>query len=232
MSFTQPHTYIDGAVLDADTHTSNEEACKVFVSQELTVGDIIIRSLETVDISEGSYKPITADYCLITGCLYSNHIFHTDLTRAYATSTAKNNNQKGVQWQSISGAGKAIVLSHPAEVLISFAVNMWAEATAVVANNGGLGEGKWVNEIRIQTESSSGLIIQNAGTRNYVFGPEGTTDTLDPHAELQMAQQRYINVSLLIQLPAGIHYLQAVIDPRSEQVYARARNFVVEPFYL
>jgi len=40
MAFVKPFTYVDGQTLDFDDQRSNEEAAKVYVNQEIVIGDI------------------------------------------------------------------------------------------------------------------------------------------------------------------------------------------------
>lgn len=93
MAYTKPYTYVDGTVVTGANQYSNEEALKVFVNQEIAAPDIASNTLDTTDFMEPRFiAPVrTIDFC--TKTVQGITDLQEPTSRAYFSSTLKNNAQ-------------------------------------------------------------------------------------------------------------------------------------------
>lgn len=236
MAFTKPYNYVDNAVLFADNQHLNEEAAKVYSNQEIVVADVG-SDFKFDEIEAGEFKPITDDHKFASSFIAGQNIDSEALNRAYFTSTTKSNTQtaaSSVVYRDLFGCGKQIVLDQNAWVQITF------QAAFISTDNsntsGGDGNGKWENKVLLRhTDYTTANPTPDyiAGTRGYVFESAGASlGVLDPNAGGNAAQRRQVMFQFALNLSKGKHDLQVAINPKVEQGWTSARNFVVEVFYL
>lgn len=236
MAFVKPYTYVDGQTLDFDDQRLNEEAAKVYVNQEIVIGDIGV-DLDYDEIEAGEYQPITGDHKFASSFIAGQNINNEALNRTYFTSTTKANTQTAatsVQYRDVAGCGKQIVLDQSAQVLISWEVAFIASSNSTTS--GGDGQGQWENKVllkHIDYSAANPTPTYIAGTRGYVFEPTGApSGLLDPNAGGNAAAYRQVMGSYSLTLSRGKHDLQLAINPKVEAGWASAKNFLVEVFYL
>lgn len=236
MPFVKPFTYVDGQTLDFDDQRSNEEAAKVYVNQEIVIGDIAT-NLDYDEIETGEYQPITGDHKFASSFIAGQNINNEELNRSYFTSTTKANAQTAatsIVYRDIAGCGKQIVLDQSAKVLITWEVAFVADANSTTS--GGDGQGEWENKVllkHIDYSASNPTPTYIAGTRGYVFEPAGASAGLvDPNAPGYIAGNRQVMGSYILTLSRGKHDLQLAVNPKVEAGWASAKNFLVEVFYL
>ena len=237
-SFTQPTAYVNDSVLNSIHIINNEEALKVWLSQEIIATDIAAGSLEEIHISKGSLVRLNAEFqsCNISGI---NHL-DVVLNRSYSTSTAKNNTQtSSVQWQDIANSGCVLKIDKTANVIINIYVKYYVEnnlplAISPVIDNDGPGNGKWQNEIRLkQINVKTGVEITFENTNNYCFESKGTSsDTLNPIADAQSASHRSIMTTYKLSLTKGEYAFTATVNPHNEMGYSVVKSMTAEVFYI
>lgn len=236
-SFTQPTAYVNDSVLNSIHIINNEEALKVWLSQEIIATDIAAGSLEEIHISKGSLVRLNAEFqsCNISGI----NQLQVVLNRSYSTSTAKNNTQtSSVQWQDIANSGCVLKIDKTANVIINMYVKYFVEnnlvLTAAPPANGGPQNGKWQNEIRLkQIDVKTGDETTFAETSNYCFEGFGTSsDTKNPIQGMQSASNRSLMTTYKLSLTKGEYAFTATVNPHNEMGYSVVKSMTAEVFYI
>ena len=122
---------------------------KVWLNQEVVVGDISSSSLTPLDISKGILIRDNADF--VSGSISGLSQLQEPLNRSYNTSTTKNNNQtSSIQWQDISNSGCKVTIEETAFIVVTVYVKYTVLNnldTAVYTNLlGAPGNGKCQND--------------------------------------------------------------------------------------
>lgn len=240
MSYTKPYTYVDGVVLSATDHDSNEESAKVYVNQEIEKTDIVANSLESTDIANYRYISTGGNFEFVTKGVYGNTDLISHTNRSYFSATSKRNQQTTpnvVQWQHIEGACIELDIDrNNVEVLIT------CYAHVIILDNllgvvGAPGQSKWQNEFFLLREDLvANTIGALLGTGQYVFGGAGTypgAPYLDPNdGGYGAARRQFTFTYRTVVNTAGRYRFSLVCNPMSEIGYTTAKSMTAEVFYI
>ena len=246
MPFVKPHTYVAGTILDASAHTSNEEALKLYVNQEVVAADILDGTLIHTDLEQGSYNPINNHHSFITGEIYGRNAGKDVTSRAYYTDHLKHN-QGSVVFTTIADTGDELVLKETGTVMLSFGGAFVSLANFIKDQD------RWPSKVVLRYDGGSGW-VNIGGTRAFTFEETGASAnggagrTVQPTIsagevagtpnsvkETNIARfslRRWIGWSWMItDLPAGSYKFAVCIDAEVEQGFVEARSFTTEIFY-
>lgn len=236
MAFTKPFTYVDGAVLSATNHASNEDALREYVNQEIIAADVSVDTF--VGESIATPRLITS---VQTGDFVSKTLQGVSklrLPQAYSwfTSTTKSDNQTSTtveDYQSLSNTGAEVVITKDnTKVMITFYAKAAATKNSTVTR--GPGNGKWDNKFLLQYEKS-GLITQYNGSRMYVWenftGALGS-GVLDPGFEGNGCGHRSIMMTRMLTLDAGRYKFSVAVNAKVEKGNINCQSFTIETFHV
>jgi hypothetical protein len=236
MAFTKPFTYVDGAVLSATNHASNEDALREYVNQEITASDVSVDTI--VGESIASPRFITA---VQTGDFVSKTIQGVSKIRlpqeyAWFTSTTKSNNQVSTtvqDYQPLSNTGAEVVITKAnTKVMITF----YAKAFGLLNSSftrAPSGSG-YENQFLLQYEKD-GLINRYVGTSMYVFENDTTltgSGTIQPNDTGAARGHRSIMMTRMLTLSAGRYKFSIAVNPKIEKGNINCQTFTIETFHV
>jgi len=236
MGFTKPFTYVDGAVLSATNHASNEGALREYVNQEIIAADV---STDTV-VGESIATPrlVTS---VQTGDFVSKTVQGVSKIRlpqeyAWFTSTTKSDNQTSTtveDYQSLNNTGAEVVITQAnTKVMITFYAKAFGQLNSTVTR--GPGNGFWENKFLLQYEKN-GIITRYDGTRSYVW--ENHLDALaspflNPGAQLTACGHRSIMMTRMLTLSAGRYKFSVAVNAKVEKGQINCQTFTIETFHV
>jgi len=245
MPFSKPHTYVTGAVLDASSQVSNDDAAKKYINQSIVFADQQDQVIDFDSIQSGELEPITNKYAFMSGDCLGQSTSNAPVDRSYFTSHIKNGRQTSTTpeiFQTIPETGQTIYLKHEADLLIQFGAASGTTENNVQAN------GQWDSLVvlRYKVEGSNNW-IKVLDTRAYVFeetrtaaaGAHYPTDTAftvvngyGPTSDPQLALRRWTGWTWTIQgLSPGRYQFSVSISPKVESGFFSAKSFTCEVFY-
>ena len=236
MAFTKPFTYVDGAVLSATNHSSNENALREYVNQEIIASDVSINTVlgESIATPRFVSSVKTADF--VTKTIQGVSKIRLAQDFSFFTSTTKSENQTSntVQdYQALNNTGAEVVIRKDnTKVMITFYAKAFGALNSTVT--GGPGNGLWDNEFVLQYEKS-GLYTRYDGTRQYVFEQfTGTlgSGALNPGAEDTACGQRSIMMTRMLTLSAGRYKFSVAVNAKVEKGQINCQTFTIETFHV
>lgn len=235
MPFVQPYTYVNGNTVSSVNITNNEEALKLFVNQEIVVGDLGLLTLHTSDIARGIYYAIDKSYTFETSDISHISTLQIIANREYQTSTAKNNIQTtGIQYQDIANSGVRVHAKQSCSAIINVHLNYHVNNNEAPSPPG-QGNGMWWNKLVLvyRNLATDARTVLDTQTDNYTFEGTGTSsDTLNPGADLNQANTRSQMLTYRVLLSAGYYGFTMSVDPHNEEGWAEVKNMTVELFYI
>lgn len=235
MGYTKPYTYVNGTVLSADDHESNEESAKVYVNQEIEKADITPNSLETTDIANYRYISVGENFDFVTKGVYGNTDTVKHTNRSYFSATPKRNQQEVlnvIQWQHIEGGCVTVDVDRSnADIVIT------VYAHVIVNDNllgvvGSPGQKWWQNQFALIKDDGGGII----DTHQYVFQGAGSVAApvgLDANSGGNDASHRQFTFTYrTVANTAGRYRFALVCNPMAEIGYTTAKSITAEVFYI
>ena len=236
MAFVKPFTYVNGAVLSATNHASNEDALREYVNQEIIAADVSVDTFVGESIATPRF--ITS---VQTGDFVSKTIQGVSKIRlpqeyAWFTSTTKSDNQTSnniKDFQSLNNTGAEVVITKDnTKVMVTFYAKAFGQLNSTVTR--GPGNGKWDNKFLLQYEKS-GLVTQYEGSRSYVWedftGLSGA-GIVDPGAEGTACGHRSIMMTRMLTLDAGRYKFSVAVNAKVEKGNINCQSFTIETFHV
>ena len=238
MGFTKPFTYVDGAVLSATNHASNEDALREYVNQEIIATDV---STDTI-VGESIATPRL--YTSVqTGDFVSKTVQGVSKIRlpqafTWFTSTTKSSNQVSstVQdFQSLNNTGaEVVILKNNTKIMITFYAKAFADTNSTVTK--APGQNLWDNKFVLQYEKD-GLITRLEGTRAYEFefdtaGSSAPLPPIDAGEEGEEAGHRSIMMTRMLTLSAGRYKFSVAVNAKVEKGQINCQTFTIETFHV
>jgi hypothetical protein len=93
MAFTKPFTYVDGAVLSATNHASNEDALREYVNQEIIAADVSVDTVVGESIATPRFITAVQTGDFVTKTLQGVSKLRLPQAYSWFTSTTKSDNQ-------------------------------------------------------------------------------------------------------------------------------------------
>jgi len=235
MAFTKPFTYVDGAVLSATNHASNEDALREYVNQEIIASDVSVDTFvgESIATPRLISSVQTGDFVSKT----IQGVSKLRLPQAYSwfTSTTKSDNQTSTtveDYQSLSNTGAEVVITKDnTKVMITFYAKAASTKNSTVTR--GPGNGLWESKFLLQYEKA-GLITQYDGTRAYVWeNADGIVGVfLNPGAQANACGHRSIMMTRMLTLSAGRYKFSVAVNAKVEKGQINCQTFTVETFHV
>jgi len=237
MGFTKPFTYVDGAVLSATNHASNEDALREYVNQEIVASDL---STDTF-VGESIATPRFVS-SVQTGDFVSKTVQGVSKVRlpqeyAWFTSTTKSNNQTSpdVQhFQPLNNTGcEVVIYKANTKVMVTFYAKAFGPMNSTVTYSSG--NRLWDNVFQLQYERN-GLISRFAGTKSYVFQNDPTSTPVggapNPGAKNTASGHRSIMITRMLTLNAGRYKFSVAVDSKIEKGNINCQSFTIETFHV
>jgi hypothetical protein len=235
MAFTKPFTYVDGAVLSATNHASNEDALREYVNQEIIASDVSVDTFvgESIATPRLISSVQTGDFVSKT----IQGVSKLRLPQAYSwfTSTTKSDNQTSTtveDYQSLSNTGAEVVITKDnTKVMITFYAKAASTINSTVTR--GPGNGLWESKFLLQYEKA-GLITQYDGTRAYVWeNADGIVGVfLNPGAQANACGHRSIMMTRMLTLSAGRYKFSVAVNAKVEKGQINCQSFTIETFHV
>jgi len=237
MGYTKPYTYVDSTVLSADNHSSNEQAIKEYVNQEVTDTDVDTDTIigESVSTPRLITSVQTADF--VSKTLQGVSKIRLPQEYSWFTSTTKSDNQISQtvkDYQTLANTGCEVVIpTANTKVMVTIYLKAYGAPNSSVtySPNGVLFE----SDFKLQYERL-GLITQFDGTRNYVFetqtGSPPAGQTIVPSDGGNAAGHRSIMITRMLTLNAGRYKFSVAVNSRVEKGNINCQTFTVETFHV
>lgn len=244
MAYTPPVTWVsDGVTLDASDVKQNDDALKKYINQEIIPADIAAGAITSKDIQKVKYDPISESIYTVTSDVKGNCTNGFMKDRSYFTSTVKGSRQVDPNFNvyfPVYNCCDTTYLREDATVVITFSgapvsemneinTGLFVEQTDV----GSTSVGKWDSSMLLKHIDQNGNVTYIEDVLGYSY-EETTVPSLgvtDPGNDSGVGARRFIGWTHTLNLTAGAHTFQVVMDPKVETGYVEARNFIVEVFY-
>jgi len=237
MGYTKPYTYVDTTVLSADNHSSNEQALKEYVNQEITDTDVDTDTIvgESISTPRLITSIQTADF--VSKTLQGVSKIRLPQEYSWFTSTTKSDNQISQtvkDYQTLANTGcEVIIPTANTKVMVTIYLKAYGAPNSSVtySPNGVLFE----SDFKLQYERL-GLVTQFDGTRNYVFETQtGSTpagQTIVPSDGGNAAGHRSIMITRMLTLNTGRYKFSVAVNSRVEKGNINCQTFTVETFHV
>ena len=240
MPYVKPHTWSAGDELNDNNLNTNEDRAREYLNNNIETADITLGSLDGDNLQKGEYEPISKDMSFMSGDVAGLNTLTNTRNRAYFTSETKANGQTSLTsyWQTIFNCCQTVYCKEAATVFVSFDafVKCSENQDASAGFEHKPGRGQWTSVIRLQHITQGGEqtfeVTERYSTEKTGAPLLGPLD-LDPDG-LSHAGSLIRRVNFHVEIPAseGVNSFNVVINPTVEQGSFRARNFVVEVFYI
>lgn len=238
MGYTKPYTYVDTTVLSADNHSSNEQALKEYVNQEVTDTDVDTDTIvgESIATPRLITSVQTADF--VSKTLQGVSKIRLPQEYSWFTSTTKSSNQVSTtvaDYQTLSNTGCEVVIrQNNTKVMITFYAKALGEPNSTVTKSPG--NNLWDNKFLLQYEKE-GLITRLDGTRAYVFEnvevtPSAPLPAVDGGQSGIPAGHRSIMITRMLTLNAGRYKFSVAVNSKVEKGNINCQTFTVETFHV
>jgi len=236
MGYTKPYTYVDTTVLSADNHSSNEQALKEYVNQEVTDTDVDTDTIigESIATPRLITSVQTADF--VSKTLQGVSKIRLPQEYSWFTSTTKSDNQTSItveDYQTLTDTGCEVVIrQNSTKVMITFYAKAFGQLNSTVTRSSG--NGLWDNKFLLQYEVN-GIITRIAGTKAYVFENSDTASPLgvvDPDAKGNAAGHRSIMMTRMLTLNTGRYKFSVAVNSKVEKGNINCQTFTVETFHV
>lgn len=247
MSYSKPHNFVDGNVLDADNIEDNDNALKVYENQNILANDYKDNAFSTEEFQLGDYQPITNEYCFATGIATGNYTKGTQVKQAYWTSTIKKGRLTDndlPMWTALYHTAPAVYMERPGKILITFGGDSKSAPNAIAGN------GFWDTTIKLAYHKDDGPLIFTEQARSFSFeecaftnssfgnvnpfGNTGKPNSLGAEGggDGQNGLRRWIGFSALITANStGLYKFSLYANAKVEEGFLTARQFKCEVFY-
>jgi len=250
MPYFKPHTYVNGAILNASDQDSNDSEAKVYINQEIVQADYATAAFTTADFQRGELDPIVNHHQFTTGEIWGRFNDSSILRdRSYFTAHTKTNDDlqtsaTAKQYQALYECGDTFVLEHDGSIFFTFGAQLISEENLTNTN------GQWDSRVYLmQVQPGAPQPSDIQGTRTYSFEeflsvapPAGTRDPgsefYNPFSSLPIAREqtnqnrRWTQWQWMVNnLPAGTYKYYVAINPKVEEGYSSARQYTAEVFY-
>lgn len=238
MGYTKPYTYVDTTVLSADNHSSNEQALKEYVNQEVTDTDVDTDTIvgESIATPRLITSVQTADF--VSKTLQGVSKIRLPQEYSWFTSTTKSSNQVSTtvaDYQTLSNTGCEVVIrQNNTKVMIVFYAKALGQPNSTVTKSPG--NNLWDNKFLLQYEQN-GLITRLDGTRAYVFEnvevtPSAPLPAVDGGQSGIPAGHRSIMITRMLTLNTGRYKFSVAVNSRVEKGNINCQTFTVETFHV
>lgn len=241
MPYVKPHTWLAGDELNDNNLNTNEDRAREYLNNNIETADITLGSLDGDNLQKGEYEPISKDMSFMSGEVAGLNTLTNTRNRAYFTSETKANGQTSLisYWQSVFNCCETVYCKEAATVFVSFDAYVKCNE-----NQDGIGwphkpgRGQWTSIIKLQHKTQYGEQTFGVTER---YSTENTGAPLSPGALIDIDPDSFRHagsfirrVNFHVEIPAsqGVNSFNVVINPTVEMGSFRARNFVVEVFYI
>jgi len=242
MGYTKPYTYVDSTVLSADNHSSNEQALKEYVNQEITDTDVDTDTIvgESISTPRLITSIQTADF--VSKTLQGVSKIRLPQEYSWFTSTTKSDNQISTtveDYQSLTDTGSEVVITkNNTKVMITFYAKAFGQTNSTVTRSPG--NGRWDNRFLLIYEKS-GILTEYTGTSTYVFelytgvvptpgAPGGAA--VDAGAGGTAGGHRSIMITRMLTLDAGRYKFSVAVNAKVEKGNINCQSFTIETFHV
>lgn len=238
MAFTKPFTYVDGNVLSATQHASNEDALKEYVNQEILANDISDDTVVGESIAAGRFVSVVQTGDFVSKTVQGVSKIRLPQEFAWFTSTTKgfeqtNNNVQ--HFQPLNNTGSEVVIYKAnTKVMVTFYAKAFGALNSNVTHGPDANK-LWDNIFQLQYETN-GVITRFAGTRGYVFENSATGSSEvgnpDPDARGTAAGHRSIMITRMLTLNAGRYKFAVAVNSKLEKGQINCQTFTIETFHV
>lgn len=237
MAFTKPFTYVDGNVLSATQHASNEDALKEYVNQEILASDISNDTVVGESIAAGRFVSVVQTGDFVSKTVQGVSKIRLPQEFAWFTATTKGfeqTNDDVQHFQPLNNTGCEVVIYKPnTKVMVTFYAKAFGALNSTVFRSPG--NALWDNIFQLQYETN-GLITRFAGTRGYVFENSATATPAagnpDPNARGTGAGHRSIMITRMLTLNAGKYKFAVAVNSKLEKGQINCQTFTIETFHV
>lgn len=236
MAFTKPFTYVDGAVLSATNHASNEDALREYVNQEIIAADVSVDTFVGESIATPRFISSVQTCDFVSKTIQGVSKIRLPQAYSWFTSTTKSDNQTSStvdDFQSLSNTGAEVIITKDnTKVMITFYAKAVGQKNSTVTR--GPGNGIWENEFVLQYEKT-GLITRYDGTRSYVwenFSSFAGSVLVDPGFQGNGCGHRSIMMTRMLTLSAGRYKFSVAVNAKVEKGQINCQSFTIETFHV
>jgi hypothetical protein len=240
MSFSKPYTYVDGNVLNASDHASNEQELQLYINQEILQSDIDNNEVLGVSLAPPKVIGVTNNIEFTTKDIYGINKTRNELDFSWFTGTTKAEFQGSANvtdYQSIPNSGFEVRISDAstAKVMITAAFKLFVLTNSTATNADD--DDALASDIHLFSVNDSDQTPEKkAGTDNYVFQPKGTALSVnkDPGigADQRQRNHRYIMVTRMLDVSVGATKFYFAINNRGERGNVNCQSVTYEVFYI
>lgn len=240
MSFSKPYTYVNGNVLNATDHSSNELELQLYINQEIIQGDMDDDSILGVCLAPPRVIGVTNNVEFTTKDIYGINKTRNPLDFSWFTGTTKAEFQGDpnvTDYQSIPNSGFEVhiagVTSAKLMINAAFKVFVMDNSTATNAEN----DDALPSDIHLFSVNDTDQTPEiEAGTDNYVFQQPGSA--LAPNKDPGIGEgerqrnHRYIMVTRMLDVSEGTTKFYFAINNRGERGQVNCQSVTYEVFYI
>lgn len=238
MAYSPPHTFGDGAALQAAELEANNGASFDYINAQIATGDLQTANFDTQDLQAGYAVIVTEDVRFPTGDVYSHR--HDALgdssQRRYLTGTIKTQSPTGqAVYVSIPGAAREIFMSSAGDVIIEA-----AGVVEVLASISGRAYLARTTPTPVLVDSRFYVEVDGVVRTNsvsYAFTEEsGTPSAQSVASGALVGEGAFARRPLYLfwaeaNLSAGWHTIRIVGDPRAERMFNASLSLQIEALH-
>lgn len=242
MGYTKQYTYVDGTVLSATDHTSNESELQRYVNQEITSSDVGTDTIVGESIATPRFVSAVQTADFVTKTVQGISKIRLPQEYSWFTATTKSDSQISTSvedYQTLTDTGAEVVIrQNSTKVMITFYAKAFGQTNSTVTRSPG--NGRWDNQFLLIYEKD-GILTEFAGTETYVFEKyTGTIPTpglpggaaIDAGAAGTACGHRSIMMTRMLTLNAGRYKFSVAVNAKVEKGNINCQTFTVETFQV
>lgn len=235
MGYTKQYTYVDGAVLSATDHASNESELQRYVNQQIEDSDVDTDTIvgESIATPRLISAVQTADF--VTKTVQGVSKIRLPQEYTWFTSTTKSDNQVSTtveDYQTLSNTGTEIVITqNNTKVMINIYAKAFGQENSSFTRSP---SGVLYESLLLLQVEQGGIITRYDGTSAYVFENQtgSPAGTISPSDGGTSAGHRSIMITRMLTLNPGRYKFSVAVNAKVEKGNINCQTFTVETFHV
>jgi len=217
MGATIPNTFTTGTKVEALKLQENQEAVRKYINKDIVYADLADECVDYQELTKGEYHAATRDHQFTTGDMLTHFSDLQIMNRSYVTGELKQiaDYTNAVQYITIANSGKRFYLETDALVIYHAFVQFVISVENLDKNQIDLDQTIFLRLDNTNVNTSYALCFSDSPSSANAGGDELTL-------------RRSYPICYIEYLTAGWHDISLVIDMRTQQGYAGAKNVTIE----